>query len=77
MDASRPMIRGVSLADEKAQLERLWKECEQFLGSWGAYKWSHEESPTDAVVAVLELQVSIVARLSYLMGLQHQQDLPF
>jgi hypothetical protein len=55
----------------------LWKECEAFLTRWKAYDFTTEDKPADAIVAILELQARIVARRGYILGLLHQEELPF
>jgi hypothetical protein len=77
MDASKPLLPKMSIENENFQLDRLWKECEAFLTRWKAYDFTTEDKPADAIVAILELQARIVARRGYILGLLHQEELPF
>lgn len=75
--ASKPMLGKMSIEEEDGQLGELYSECHAFLRKWQAYKYTTEDEPDDAFIAVSELQRDIVARRGYIAGLLHSDELPF
>ena len=77
MDASEPMLPGMPLVTENEMLFHLWNECETVLRAWRDREPGVDESPHDAIVALLELQYCIVDRRRYIIAQHRQEKLPF
>jgi len=77
MAGNTPLIPDVPIAREYELLNNLLQECEQFLRAWKAYDYGTDETRPDAVIAIFELQVEVIARRAYILALLDQRDLPF
>lgn len=77
MPSRSPFKLKMGVRTELLRMDELYAECEEFLQRWEAYMQPEEKSPTDAIVALFELQDIILARRNELKGRFEHEDLPF
>lgn len=77
MTASKRIVKYTDVEEEIEALGLLWKDCEAFLVKWRAYEFTLEDSPSDAFVAIFNLQQQINVRREYLFAKYVQETLPF
>lgn len=76
-DPMKPLIPAKDMKEEYRMLDELWKETEVLLQKYKAYVYSTEDIPSDAFVALLELQHDIDARKRFIIATYRTDDIPF
>lgn len=76
-DPMKPLVPAKSMLEEYRKLDDLWKEAEVFLQNYKAYLYTADDVPTDAFVALLELQHDIESRKKFIIATYRKDELPF
>lgn len=76
-DPSKPMLPDLTLYQELDRLNDLFRDAEAFLNHWSAYHPNQSDKSADAVVALMEIQLDVIARRDYILTATNQKTLPF